>query len=60
VFRVYESRRLLAAIDRALSAFSHKDQWTRLMKNAMAADFSWTRSARGYLDIYRKLVSGAG
>ena len=38
----------------------HNDQkaWKALMKNAMTADFSWTRSAAAYLEIYGWLTLG--
>ncbi len=57
LFRPYDVAALLEAIDRALLMFSRKEEWTMLMKNAMAADFSWDRSARAYHDLYRKLVN---
>jgi len=59
VFGPYEAGDLLEAVDRALALFCRKEVWATLMKNAMAADFSWDRSARAYLDLYRKIVQGA-
>jgi 1,4-alpha-glucan branching enzyme len=53
VFEPYEPSALLATIDRALAAYSRKDQWRQLMHNAMAADFSWTHSAQEYVRIFR-------
>lgn len=47
---------LLATIDRALNLYAQRTVWTRVIKNAMAQDFSWTRSARQYLDLYRNLT----
>jgi glycogen synthase len=29
----------------------------RVIRNAMAEDFSWNRSARRYLELYRRLVA---
>jgi starch synthase len=55
-FEPYEAPALLAAIDRALAAYADKKQWTRLMINAMSADYSWERSALEYLALYRRLV----
>jgi len=58
VFYLYEVRRLAAAVTRALSIYEHGGHhWSALMKNAMSADFSWARSATGYLDVYRRLLS---
>jgi starch synthase len=39
-----------------LAVFHQKDCWTTLMKNAMAADYSWGRSAREYLGLYERLL----
>jgi starch synthase len=45
------------AIDQALSAFRDRDAWTALMRRAMARDFSWERSAREYVGLYRRAMS---
>jgi starch synthase len=55
LFAQYDGVALLAAVDRALGLFGQRDLWASLMKNAMAADFSWNRSAREYLRLYRAL-----
>jgi starch synthase len=51
-FQAYDVTSLLDAVDRALAAFHEKRHWTTLMANAMAADHSWSRSAREYLRLY--------
>jgi len=56
VFVPYEVADFLAAVDRALRLFSRKRQWQTLVKNAMAADFSWDKSARVYLNLYQGLL----
>jgi starch synthase len=48
---------LLAALGRALEVQSRKEDWDALVRNAMAADFSWTRSAREYLALYEKILA---
>jgi starch synthase len=57
VFTAYEGGALLAAVDRALAAYRQPDQWARLIRNAMTADYSWSRSAGDYLRLYRRLMS---
>jgi starch synthase len=57
VFVPYEVQPLLDAVDRALAAFRNKKAWATLMQNAMAADFSWDRSARAYIELYKKLTA---
>jgi starch synthase len=56
VFGPYEVPALLQALDRALNLLGHEKDWSKLMRNAMAADYSWDRSARSYADLYHKLV----
>ncbi len=58
VFEAYERAALLAAVDRALGTFRQKDLWARLIDNAMSADYSWSRSAGEYLDLYRRVIKG--
>lgn len=56
VFGPYEPAALLDAAHRALKRFGDKRRWTDLMKRAMGADFSWDRSAKAYVELYRALV----
>jgi starch synthase len=48
---------LMWAVDEALAAYRDRQGWTRLVKNGMARDFSWTRSARAYVDLYRRAMA---
>jgi len=57
LFEEYEGSALLAAVDRALAVFRRKREWTKLVRNAMAADYSWNHSAGEYLRLYRELVT---
>jgi starch synthase len=45
---------LMWALDEALAAHRDRKSWAKLMKNGMARDFSWDRSAQGYVDLYRR------
>ena len=47
---------LVWALDQALAAFKDRKGWTRLMRNGMAKDFSWDRSARQYVELYRRAM----
>lgn len=55
VFGAYEVADFLAAVERALHLFWQQREWRTLLQNAMTADFSWGRSARAYLELYRGL-----
>ena len=52
-FFLYRADELWAAIQEALVVFQNKIQWVRLMKNAMAMNFSWEASAREYIRLYQ-------
>ena len=53
-FEAYEAQALLDAIDRALAAFYDKKQWSQLMQNGMAQNFSWDKPAREYVAVYEE------
>ncbi len=51
-FEEYSAVALLGAIGRAVLAYKDDRSWPLLIGNAMAADFSWERSAAQYGDLY--------
>jgi len=53
VFDEAEPRVLLEALQRAAALWRNKIAWGRLQRNGMLQDFSWDRSARRYVDLYR-------
>lgn len=55
----YSSEAFWDAIKRARQIFRDRELWTKLMKRAMARDFSWDASARRYEALYRDLVDAA-
>jgi starch synthase len=57
LFEDYAADAFLKAIHSALAAFEDKKLWQKIMKNAMAQDFSWKTSAKAYLELYHKLGS---
>jgi starch synthase len=56
LFGRYDTWELFDAVRRALMVYKQKRLWTKLVSNAMACDFSWQRSAKKYLELYKKLV----
>jgi starch synthase len=54
VFSPNEPQYLSQAIQNAESVYSDQRRWRALQLRGMAKDFSWERSARKYLDLYRK------
>jgi starch synthase len=55
-FGPYKPAAFVAAIRQAANLFQDSRTWKRLMANGMKADFSWDKSARRYLEIYRSVV----
>jgi starch synthase len=53
-FTHYKAQEFLNQIKTAIGFYSQPKHWKRLLQNAMAADFSWQRSAYSYLQLYQK------
>ena len=54
VFKEYETKAFLEAVDRTLRAYGDPKVWTQLVKNGMKCDFSWQSSAKQYVELYQK------
>ncbi len=50
-----DSAGLVTAVQSALTLYRQREPWRVLQRNGMARDFSWARSARAYLKLYRAL-----
>jgi starch synthase len=57
VFKAYDRWALFAAVVRAIETFKHREAWRQLQLRGMSADFSWNRSARQYVDLYRRAIA---
>ena len=55
-FGAYSPLELLQTIDRALVVYRKPEQWDTLRENAMRSDFSWSRSASEYVNLYKKAM----
>jgi starch synthase len=47
---------LLRTVGHAVDLYRQRDQWSRLVHNAMACDFSWNRSAQEYQRLYEEIA----
>jgi starch synthase len=56
VFRDADAGGLLWGIRCALAWFDEPEAWSRVIANAMAADFSWRKQVRPYETLYRRLL----
>ena len=57
VFEKYHASALIKTMERAIAAWQEPKKWQQMVKTAMRQDFSWKRSAREYLELYRKLIA---
>lgn len=56
-FKTYNAHDMLDAVRRALSLYCEKEEWSKLVANAMNMDFSWNASAKKYLEMYETVIS---
>jgi starch synthase len=52
-FKDYSPSCMLETIKLALQVYRERSTWERLMIRGMAADFSWDRSAKAYVNVYQ-------
>jgi starch synthase len=56
-FKPYRSQELLHSIERAVDIYRNKpDLWKSLVVKGMKSDFSWERSAKEYVNLYKKAI----
>jgi starch synthase len=57
VFNDYDPPAVRWAVGTALDWYADQKSWRKLMRNAMAQDFSWARQAVTYEQLYREAVA---
>ena len=55
-FKHYNSEDLKYQIKRAIKDYRDKEGWTEKMKIVMSQDFSWSKSAKKYLELYESVL----
>lgn len=55
-FEAADAPSLLGALSKAAALYEQKKSWPGLILNAMAADFSWEKSAEQYVRLYQKIT----
>ena len=56
-FNNYNAHEMLGTIVEAISIYNNKDEWSALVKRAISSDFTWSKSAVKYMDIYKTLLN---
>lgn len=55
--REHTGHALTAAMEHAVATWRDSATWRRLVRRGMEEDFSWTRSARRYADLYEQVIA---
>ena len=55
-FYNYNAHDMLDTIQYAINIYKNKEEWNKIVKNAMLADFNWTKSAKQYREVYNSLM----
>jgi len=55
-FANYNAHEMLDTVKRAISFYKNKDIWEKIVKSGMKQDFSWSKSAKEYMELYEKMV----
>jgi starch synthase len=56
-FGDYSGTALLEAIRLAIKLYTHKDDWTAMMRRGMRKEFSWSTAAIEYVELYHRLLA---
>ena len=56
VFYRYTTKELVRAIQEAVKKYQDKNSWKKLINNAMKKDYSWSNSAKKYLNLYTQIL----
>ena len=56
VFKEYSSQALLETLKEALSCYRRPDLWKNVMGTGLRENFSWKKSARKYVSLYRRAL----
>lgn len=57
VFEKYDKYAFFGAFVQALETYKYKEAWTNIQERAMAANFSWDKSAKEYVDLFKKAIA---
>jgi len=58
-FSEYKTTALLKELKRAINIYKKEPKtWLKIISSGMTSDFSWQSSAKKYIELYRKVISG--
>lgn len=54
-FKSFDAYDMLDAVKRAVNSYNNKQEWAKVVENAMTTDCSWDKSALAYIALYESL-----
>lgn len=57
VFKKYEAKELISAVNKAIKLYKDKKAWEKLMKTGMRSNFTWLNSSKNYVKVYKNILS---
>ena len=56
LFQTTQAAAMVETLRRAFAGYASPEKWERYQRNGMKKDFSWSRSAAQYAELYRSLI----
>lgn len=56
LFSEYSPQALLRGVEKALELYGNKKAWKKVQINCLKKDFSWSTSARKYIEVYNEAI----
>lgn len=56
VFKEFEVDKIVETIERAIEFSLDEKKWASIVKQSMALDYSWDKSAKKYIELYNQLL----
>jgi len=57
VFDNYDKFAFFGTMVQAIETFKYKEDWRGIQKRAMSSNFSWSKSANEYIDLFNKAIN---
>lgn len=57
VFEKYDKYAFFGTIIEAIETYKYKDNWRGIQKRAMLTNFSWSKSAKEYVELFKKAIN---
>ncbi len=56
-FQEYTVTDLMLTLKQAIALYKKESTWRQIQRRAMSEDYSWSKSAKEYIDLYQSLLA---